>query len=266
MLVLASAADSFADACASGVNWWGYRFARTPADDDHPYGHGKVEAVLSAGQGMLLVGLGLSVAVGGLTGLLEGREVPDVGLASLGMAISVLVSGLLWWSLERARRREGGLLLQADAAHYRADVLAGVGALVGLGAVMWTDWAWLDPALALPVSAAILHDARPVLRNAFSELLDEALPADEQNRVEEILRDLTDEEELVFHGLRTRRSGPLRFVEVHLVLPSATPLGDAHALVQDIARQLREVLPGQSRVLVHPDAHGLEDVVDRALE
>lgn len=266
MLVLASAADSFADACASGVNWWGYRYARTPADDDHPYGHGKVEAVLSAGQGMLLVGVAVSVFVGGITGLLEGRAVPNAGLAAIGMSISVLTSGVLWWNLERARRQEGGLVLQADAAHYRVDLFAGVGALVGLGAVWGTGWWWLDPMLAVPVSLAILHDAWPVLRNAFSELLDEALPPDEQQRVEALLVELRDEEDLHFHGLRTRRAGPLRFVEVHLDLPPATPLGDAHALVQDIARQVRDVLPGEARVLVHPDAHGLEDAVDAPLE
>ncbi len=266
MLVLASAADSFADACASGVNWWGYRFARTPADEDHPYGHGKVEAVLSAGQGMLLVGVAVSVFVGGLTGLLEGREVPAAPLAAIGMGLSVTVSAILWLSLEQARRREGGLVLQADAAHYRVDVLAGVGGLLGLGLVWATGWSWLDPALALPVALAILHDAWPVLRNAFSELLDEALPDDEQTQVEALLNRLTVEEELYFHGLRTRRAGPLRFVEVHVALPSETPLGDAHALVQDIARQVREVLLGEARVLVHPDAHGLEDAVDHALE
>jgi len=266
MLLMASAADSFADACASGVNWWGYRYARTPADDDHPYGHGKVEAVLSAGQGMLLVGVAVSVFVGGVTGLIEGRAVPDAPLAAVGLGVSVAVSTLLWLSLERARRREGGLVLQADAAHYRVDVLAGAGGLIGLGAVWATGWSWLDPALALPVALAILHDAWPVLRNAFSELLDEALPDDEQARVEALLSDLTDHEELHFHGLRTRRAGPLRFVEVHLDLPPETPLGDAHALVQDIARQVREVLPGEARVLVHPDAHGLDDAVDHALE
>ncbi len=266
MLVLASAADSFADACASGVNWWGYRYARTPADEDHPYGHGKVEAVLSAGQGMLLVGVAVSVFAGGMTGLIEGREVPDAPLAAVGLGISVIVSTVLWLNLERARRREGGLVLHADAAHYRVDVLSGIGGLIGLAAVWGTGWAWLDPALALPVSLAILHDAWPVLRNAFSELLDEALPGEEQARVEGVLADLTDEEELAFHGLRTRRSGPLRFVEVHLALPPETPLGDAHALVQDIARQVREVLPGEARVLVHPDAHGLDDVVDVPLE
>jgi cation diffusion facilitator family transporter len=266
MLVLASAADSFADACASGVNWWGYRFAREPADSEHPYGHGKVEAVLSAGQGMLLVGVAVSVAVGGITGLLEGREVPDTGLAAIAMTLSVICSGALWWNLERARRVEGGLVLQADAAHYRVDLLSGIGALVGLGAVWQTGWAWLDPALALPISLAILHDAWPVLRNAFSELLDEALPEEEQLRVERVLKGLTDEEDLIFHGLRTRRSGPIRFVEVHLDLPAETPLGIAHTLVQDIARQVREVLPGESRVLVHPDAHGFEDVVDAPLE
>ena len=198
--------------------------------------------------------------------MLEGREVPVASLAAVGMGLSVTVSAFLWLSLERARRREGSLVLQADAAHYRVDVVAGIGGLVGLGLVWTTGWSWLDPALALPVALAILHDAWPVLRNAFSELLDEALPEDEQVKVEDLLNSLTEEEELHFHGLRTRRAGPLRFVEVHLALPPETPLGDAHALVQDIARQVRQVLPGESRVLVHPDAHGLEDAVDLALE
>ncbi len=266
VLVLASAADSFADACASGVNWWGYRHARTPADQHHPYGHGKVEGVLAAGQGMLLVGVAVSVAVGGLTGLLEGRPIPDIGLAAIGLGLSLVASTGLWLSLERARRAEGGLVLAADSAHYRVDVLAGGGTLLGLLGVYLSGWAWLDPALALPVAIWIAHDAWPVLRRALSELLDEALEPDEQAEVEALLARLAEDEDLEFHGLRTRRSGPLRFVEVHLHLPADTPLGMAHELVQDVARQVREILPGEARVLVHPDAHGLPDTVDHALE
>ncbi len=266
MLVLASAADSFADACASGVNWWGYRYARTPADEDHPYGHGKVEGVLAAGQGMLLVGVACGVAVAGLTGLLEGRPVPDTGIAAVALATSLVVAAGLWWSLKRAREAEGGLVLHADTTHYRVDMLAGAGALAGLGLVEWTGWAWLDSALALPVAIWIGHDAWPVLRGAVSELLDEALEPEEQEAVRGLLERIQDEEELAFHGLRTRRSGPLRFVEVHLDLPPETPLGTAHELVEDIARQIRSVLPGEARVLVHPDAHGHTDTVDSALE
>lgn len=262
LTLLASAADSFADAAMSTLNAWGYRWARSPADDDHPFGHGKLEGVLSVGQGMLLIGILASLIVGSLLGLSEARPLPQIDLAVAGLIGGALVSALLTWSLHRASRQDDSLLIHADAAHYRLDFLAAVVAVAGLVAAGQLSLPWLDPVLCLVMAGLMLPDCLRLLRQGGAILLDEALPEEELTRVREVLSGL----DLPFHGLRTRRSGPLSFVEVHVALDPNTPLGDAHQLVQAIAADLREAISGEARVLVHPDAAGLADSIDHPLE
>jgi ferrous-iron efflux pump FieF len=262
LTLLASAADSFADAAMSTLNAWGYRWARSPADAEHPFGHGKLEGVLSVGQGMLLIGILASLVVGSLLGLAESRPLPQLDLAVGGLVGGAIISALLTYSLYRASQRDESLLIQADAAHYRLDFLSAVVAVTGLLLAGHFQLPWLDPLLCLVLAGLMLPDCFRLLRQGGAILLDEALPDDELLRVREVLAGL----DISFHGLRTRRSGPLSFIEVHVALDPRTPLGDAHQLVQAIAGDIRDAVSGEARVLVHPDAAGLADAVDEPLE
>ncbi|MBL4848296.1 MAG: cation transporter [Planctomycetes bacterium] len=262
LTLLASAADSFADAAMSALNAWGYRWARIPADANHPFGHGKLEGVLSVGQGMLLIGILASLLVGSFLGLSEGRALPRIDIAVAGLVGGGLISAFLTFWLHRASRSDDSLLIKADAAHYRLDFLSAVVAVGGLLAAGHFNLPWLDPLFCLVLAVLMLPDCFRLLRSGGAVLLDEALPEAETARVREVLEAL----DLPYHGLRTRRSGPLSFVEVHVVLDPRTPLGDAHQLVQAIAGDIREAVAGQVRVLVHPDAAGLADSIDHVLD
>lgn len=266
LVLMASAADSFADALMSGANAWGYRYARVPADADHPYGHGKFEGAFAVGQGMLLLGIVVSLVASCGVALVEGHERPRVGPAVAGLALSAGAALALTWLLGRAGAREGSVVLLADTAHYKMDALAAGGAIGGLLLVEATGRAWLDPAASLVMALLMAREAARVLRRGVGELLDEALPDAELAAVQAVL-DANADRVVAFHGLRTRRAGPLRFVEVHAVLAPGETLGAAHELVQDLGRRIAEALPsGPARVLVHPDAEGFEDVFDRSLE
>ena len=264
LVLLTSAADSLADAMLSAANRWGYRRARTPPDQDHPYGHGKLEGAFSVGQGMLLLGMVLSLAGGCVVALLRGHAMPQVDLAVGALAVSACAAAGLTWVLRRAARGDRSVVLEADAAHYAMDVLAALGAIAGLIAARVTGWAWLDPATSLLMALWMLREAYGVLRRGLAELLDEALPDDEVAAVEAALERFRDRV-VGFHGLRTRRAGPLGFVEVHVVLSRDLLLGEAHRLVQELGDAIRAALP-DCRVLVLPDAEGLPDAVDDALE
>lgn len=265
LIVLASAADSFADMLMSSVNLWGYRQARTPADANHPYGHGKIEGVLSAAQGMLLVGVVGSLIAACVAALIGGeRQTPDVPLAVAAVAISGCASLGLSWILLHTPEEGSSAVVEADAAHYRVDFLTALAGILGLALVAFTGQGWIDPLTSLAMAGLMGLEALRVLRRSAAELLDEALPPDELATLQGVL-DANRDRVLAIHGLRTRRSGPLRFVEVHLVLPADLPLGAAHELAEGIGDQLRGALTN-CRVLVHPDAEGHADSVDHPLE
>jgi len=262
MVVLASAADSFADAAMSALNRWGYGFARAPADEGHPWGHGKIEGALATGQGLMLGGIVISLFASAVSRITS-PVMPEVGPAAGILILSASVSGVLTWILTRASGSERSVVLGADAAHYKVDLLTHAAAVVGLIIVGLTELPWLDPLIAIGMAVFMAREAWSVFQEGIAEVMDEALPPGEQALVEAVLAEHVD---LVreFHGLRTRRSGPRVFVEVHAVLEPDMRLADAHLLVQDIACQIQAALgePTGARVLVHPDAGGLDDRVD----
>ena len=263
LIVIASAADSFADMLMSSLNLWGYRHARSPADDDHPYGHGKIEGALAVAQGMLLLAVVGSLAAASVVAFLDvDRPAPLVPIAATVVVVSGIASAFLSWLLSRTNDRS--VVVEADAAHYRVDFLTALAGVAGLVAVEATGRAWIDPAVCLAMGLLMAREAYSVLRAGAAELLDESLPADELKALQDVL-DANAEGVLNFHGLRTRRSGPLRFIEVHAVFPADLSLGAAHERTEEIGRQIREAIPS-SRVLVHPDAMGLHDSVDDPLE
>ena len=264
LVVLAVAGDKLADAVMSLLNRWAYGVARRVPDADHPWGHGKVEAAMSFGQALFLAGIVIAVLAGAVDHVVNGTEPTRIGLAVVTLVAVGIVSLVLTFVLQRAARAEASLTLEADAAHYRVDALHTAGGLVGLGLVWLTGLAWLDALAALVFAVFMSLEAWRVGRRALGELLDEALPEAELAAVQDVLA--ANSQGLVeFHGLRTRKAGPQRFVEVHAELDPQMGLADAHELVQDVGAQLARVLPEGSRVLVLPDARGMHDRVDTVL-
>ncbi len=265
LIVMASAADSFADMLMSSLNLWGYQHARTPADEDHPYGHGKFEGALAVGQGMLLLGVVGSLVAASVAALVDReRSVPLVPLAVAVVVGSGVASAFLSWLLSGTKAEDRSTVVEADAAHYRVDFLVALAGVSGLVAVELTGRAWIDPLVCMAMGLLMVREALRILRIGAAELLDKALPVAELATLRAVL-EANAERVLGFHGLRTRRSGPLRFVEVHAVLRADLSLGEAHELAEDIGQQIRAAIPS-CRVLVHPDAKGLTDSVDRPLE
>lgn len=266
MVVLAVAADKLADAAMSALNRWAYQSARQAPDDEHPYGHGKIEVAVSLGQALVLGGIVVSVLAGAVDQLVRHEgEPPDLWLALPALVGTGVVSLVVSMLLARAGRDTDALSMQADAAHYRVDVLHTGAAVIGLVLVGLTGQAWIDPVAALFFAGLMSVEAWRIGRQAVVELIDTALDETEQAAVEQVLDGWAARLRAV-HGLRTRKAGPQRFVEVHVVLDPELPLGEAHELVQTLGDELRTVLPDGARVLVHPDAAGREDRFDHPLE
>ncbi len=261
--VLASGADSLGDAVVSGVNLLMMRQAAMPPDEGHPWGHGKAEALASLAQAVALAVVVGTIAVTAVRSLLGASgAVPDTGPALIVMVGSMCGSLGISTFLERAATRTGSLVLRADAVHYRMDLLSGSAVLVGLVVARFTGWAQADAAASLVVSALMVRDVFGVGKEAIDELMDRPLPAEEVERIEAVLAGFGPR--LVsWHDLRTRRSGPSRFVQVHVVLAPATTFAAAHRVSDDVERALRAAVANLD-VLVHADVDGEDDATDAA--
>lgn len=259
--VIASAVDSLGDAVVSGVNLLMMRQAAMPPDEGHPWGHGKAEALASLGQALALAVVVGLIAVNAVRGLLGPTlALPDTGPALLVMLVSMSGSLGISTYLLSAATRTGSLVLRADAVHYRMDLLSGSAVIGGLIAVRLTSWAQADALASLVVSGLMVRDVWSVGKEAIDELMDRPLPAEEEQRVIAVLTAFGPKIRS-WHDLRTRRSGPSRFVQVHVVLPADTTFADAHRASDDLEQALRVAIPNLD-VLVHADVDGEPDLTD----
>ncbi len=258
----ASAADALTDALVSGMNLVLVRAAAAPPDDGHPYGHGKAEGLAGLGQAVFLSLVVAWIARGAVLRLLGEAPMPLVGPAMLVMVGSMFCSFLLARGLQRAADQTGSLVLLADATHYRMDLLTGGAVLVGLGASWATGDGRADAVASLVVCVWMAREIAPIAISAIGELMDRPFSQEEQEITLGVLERFRGRI-LGYHDLRTRRAGPRRFVQVHVVLPPDMALRDAHEIADEIEAALCAALPDCDPI-VHLDPDGVMDHHERA--
>jgi len=251
--VLGSALDSLLDVFASLLVLWAVLAAERPADADHPWGHGKAEGLASLFQSFVIgasgIGLGFD-SWGRFRDPGEALERPFLGMAA--MVVSTLVT--LWWvrRLRSAARETGSPALQADSAHYTSDVLLNGSVIGGLGlSTLLGGVRWPDLAVALGIAVLILSTAVQVLRTGLRQLMDEGLRPGEAAAILQVVSGFSPRV-LGFHDLRTRRSGPEVFLEIHLDLSRELSFPESHDLGERVGQAIEAAVP-RSRVTVHAD-------------
>jgi cation diffusion facilitator family transporter len=216
--------------------------AEQPADEDHPYGHGKAEYFSSAFEGFLIVVAALSIGYAAVHRLLAPQPLEAVGLGLVVSAVASVVNLLVARLLLKAALEHGSITLEADAHHLMTDVWTSAGVILGVGLVAVTGWNRLDPALALLVAANIIWTGWRLIHRSASGLMDAALPAAQQAVIVEVLERYAGQG-IAHHALRTRQSGRRAFISVHVLVPGRWSVKHAHDWVERIEADLRGAVP-----------------------
>lgn len=248
--VISEAVHSATDLLAAVIAFFAVRASDAPPDEEHPYGHGKLESVSGVGEALLILVAGGYIVYEAVQSLRGGHHAttPIWGMGVMGL--SALVNTLVARHLFAVARRSDSIALEADAHHLSIDVYTSLGVMGGLGLVAVTGRAVFDPVVALLVAVFILKTGWDILRTAFSPLVDERLPAQEVQAVEQLMA--RNEQVLGWHKLRTRKSGSHRHVDVHIQVDDEMSLRDAHRLTEDLEDQMRAALPNL-HVVIHTE-------------
>jgi len=247
--ILAQAADSFLDLFAIVITFFAVTIAAKPADEEHPFGHGKAENIAAIVQAVLIFTAGGLIIYSAARRIIAGTtlELTEAGIGV--MLVSIIASIFLSRHLLRVSRAVDSIALEANAHNIAADVYSAAAVLAGLLVIRFTGLNILDPIIALLVALFILKVAYDVLRRSFGGLIDIRLSEAEENIIR--LSIMEHVGELVsFHELRTRKAGSQRYIDLHLVMPKKASLEEAHRLCdhleQDIGDKLR-----QANVTIH---------------
>jgi len=248
--VISEAVHSGLDLIAAVIAWFAVRESGKPADEDHPFGHGKIENVAGTIEAVLIFGAAIYIIYEAVMRLHEGT----VGIESLGlgagvMAVSAIANFLVSSHLMKVARMTDSVALEADALHLRTDVYTSAGVLGGLVAIKLTGLVILDPIVAIVVALLIIKAAWDLTRSAFLHILDVSLPEDEAQVIHDVMAEFTGRYR-EYHKVRTRKSGHIRQIDMHLVVPGGTTVEAAHRLSHEIADRIGERL-SHSHTLVH---------------
>jgi cation diffusion facilitator family transporter len=248
--VLAQAIDSFLDLFAVVITFLAIRVAARPADEDHPFGHGKAENVAAIVQSVLIFFAGGSIIYAAVRRVETeaALEMTEAGMAV--MAVSIVASVFLSRYLLRIARREDSMALEANAHNIAADVYSAAAVLIALLVVRLTGITIIDPILAGLVALYIFKVAFDVLRKSFGGLVDVKLPEDEENAIRSFITEHFGGEVVSFHKLRTRKSGSQRHVDLHLVMPKHISLEKAHDMCNHLEKDIKDRW-SDSNVVIH---------------
>ncbi|MEQ8404855.1 MAG: cation diffusion facilitator family transporter [Oceanicaulis sp.] len=251
--MLASLADSALDLAASLITFFAVRYAASPADDEHRYGHGKAEALASLMQGMLVAlsaGLLMREAV---VRFLDPQPIAATTTAIAVMGLSIALTIALVWAQSRAVKQTQSLAVSGDRAHYVSDLSANIAVIAGLVLAGGFGLTRADPLVGFAVALWLFWTAFQVGKTAYEALMDRELPSEDRENIVKLASD--DPKVLGVHQLRTRASGPFIHIQMHMDLAPDQSLTDAHTVVVAAERRLMEAYPAAD-VLIHPDPQG----------
>ncbi|MFH0847159.1 MAG: cation diffusion facilitator family transporter [Chloroflexota bacterium] len=249
--IMAQTTDSLLDLCAGIVTFATVRIATKPADENHPYGHGKVEDMGSLVQGALIMVASVLIIVSAVERIMAGVVVKLVEAGIGVMLLSIVVSIVLSRHLLRVAHSTDSLLIEANAHNIAADVYSAVAVLLGLLLVRLTNLNYIDAIIAIGVALYIFVIALRVLARSLAGLIDARLSPEQEAIVRETLK-IHNHEVAGFHELRSRRSGSERYIDLHLVMDKQISLEEAHRICDHIEGEIKDKLRG-ANVTIHAE-------------
>ncbi len=247
--VLAALVDSLVDIAASLTNLLVVRYSLQPADTEHTFGHGKAESLAALAQSMFICGSALFLFLTGFRSLVSPQPM-SAPLVGIVVTLIALISTLLLVTFQRwVVRRTHSHAIRADMLHYQSDVTMNGAILLALG-LSWYGFQHADAIFALLIGFWILANALRMGYEAVQSLLDRALPEAQRQEIIAVVSSWPGV--CGAHDLRTRQSGPTRFIQLHLEMDDNLTLFQAHQLADQVEQALLQRFPG-SDVIIHQD-------------
>ncbi len=247
--VLSEAIHSGLDLAAALIALFAVSKSGKPPDKEHQYGHGKIENVSGVIEALLIFAAAIWIIREAVLKITSGAEVEAPLWGLIVMGISAAVNWVISSQLMKTAVETDSVALEADALHLRTDVYTSAGVAVGLLLLWGTGIHLFDPLIAIGVALLIIKAAWDLTARAFSPLLDASLPHDEEEEIIKILQNYGDFF-IGFHKLRTRKAGPQRFIDLHLVVPRYKSITASHELCDIIEEKIIEKYPS-TQVLIH---------------
>lgn len=250
--IFSDALETVVNVIAAVVALFVIQYVSAPADDDHPYGHGKVEYFSAAFEGGLIFFAALIIFVKGVIALINNEPLNPLEGGLVLITAASIANLILALYLKKVGREQKSETLLASGAHIMSDVVTSAGVLLGLALVFLTGWVWLDSVVAITLAFNLAWEGYKIVRRSISALIDgvdlESLKqlseAFEKNRIEGVIN---------IHKLKAIRSGSFHHVDAHLVVPEFWDVRTVHGISHEFEKAVVKDYPFDGEIAFHID-------------
>lgn len=233
--VLSDALETVANVITAFVALFAVKVANEPADENHPYGHGKAEHFSAAFEGGLVFFAGITILYNSFQYLYAGSEIQNI---QTGVEYSLIATGInliTGYYLIYTGKKEKSAALKASGQHLLSDVVTTLGVLIGLGLIYLTGFTWIDPAMSFALGLWLIYESYKIVRINSGALMDETDDilleqlslAIDQYRIAGVID---------IHNLRMIRSGNFHHIDAHMVVPEFWTVEKVHAMSHDFEK------------------------------
>ena len=258
--LIADAIESSTDVFSSILVFLGLKYSSRPADENHPYGHGKAEALITFLVVLSLIVAAIVIAYESVQNIFTPHERPKPFTLIILGGIILFKEASFQYVMKKSRQTNSSSL-KADAWHHRSDAITSLMAFIGISIslIMGDGWEIADDITALLASGFIIYNAYNILRPALGEMMDEDLYGHENERIKVIARKVPGVKAV--EKCVIRKSGMVYFVDMHAVVSGSLSVAEGHAISHLIKDRVMEVIPQVQDVLVHiePDFVSIEE-------
>ncbi|MGA2240504.1 MAG: cation diffusion facilitator family transporter [Verrucomicrobiota bacterium] len=254
--LVADAVESFADIFSSLIVWRGLVVAAAPADEDHPYGHGKAEPIASAIVATMLLGAALWIALKALGEIMEPHPAP-APFTLIVLVVAVVVKEFLFRFVSREGKAVDSSAVRTDAWHHRSDAITSVAAGIGISVALigGKGFEAADDVAAIAAAAVIAWNGWHLLRPALDELMDTAPEPEVIDQIRQIANATPGVDRV--EKCIVRKVGYQYFVDMHVEVDPQMTVLRSHKIAHDVKDKIRDAIPAVSDVLVHIEPLGI---------
>ncbi len=233
--VFSDAMESIVNVISAFMGLYSLYLAAKPRDENHPYGHGKVEFVTSAIEGSLISIAGVMIIYEGTNSLISGKVLSKLDLGIWIIAATAVINYVVGYISIQKGKKENSIVLVSSGKHLQSDTITTLGVVVSLILVYFTGLVWIDSVVALILGVYIITIGYKIIRKSLSGIMDEADP-EMLTRLAEFLNENRKKEWIDIHNMKIQQFGSRLHIDAHITLPWYFELRTAHDEMEDVIK------------------------------
>ena len=240
--IISESIHSLSDLFASALTYFSVIKSSQPADNDHPYGHGKYEDMSGFVEGILIIFASIYIFYEAVKNIIYGVSIEQEN--NLGIAVmlfAVFMNIIVSTTLFRVAKESNSISLYADGEHLRTDIYTSLGVLIGLVLIKITGQILFDPIIAILIAAFIYKACYAISKKSLMNLLDHSLPNDDIEKIKKIVNEMSGSAKLKKGSIKARQVGPSKDIDMILQFPENTSICECHKICDEVEKQIREI-------------------------